>query len=140
MCGGRYDGLVEQLGGKPTPAVGFALGLERLLALLKDHLRVDSTPHAYLILLGQQAAAQGLLLAEQLRNAVPTLRLLTHCGEGSHKVQFRRADKSEARWALIVGEEELNSDTITLKYLREEQPQQRLPLPELIKWLKGQVT
>jgi histidyl-tRNA synthetase len=139
-AGGRYDGLVEQLGGKPTPAVGFALGLERLLALLKDHLRVDSTPHAYLILLGQQAAAQGLLLAEQLRNAVPTLRLLTHCGEGSHKVQFRRADKSEARWALIVGEEELNSDTITLKYLREEQPQQRLPLPELIKWLKGQVT
>ncbi|MGB6977095.1 MAG: histidine--tRNA ligase [Gammaproteobacteria bacterium] len=138
-AGGRYDGLVEQLGGKPTPAVGFALGLERLLALLESQYHADSSPHAYLILLGERAAAKGLSLAEQLRSAVPQLRLLTHCGEDSHKVQFRRADKSGARWALIIGEEELNSATITLKYLREEQPQQRLALPELIKWLNEQV-
>jgi histidyl-tRNA synthetase len=134
-AGGRYDGLVEQLGGKPTPAVGFALGLERLLALIEGQHNADIAPHAYLVLLGERAAAQGLVIAEQLRNALPQLRLLTHCGEGSYKNQFRRADKSGARWALIIGEEELDSATITLKYLREEQPQQRLAISALIKCL-----
>ncbi len=107
-AGGRYDGLVEQLGGKPTPAIGFAMGMERLLALIEDRgLSVpDTAPHAYLVLVGDLAMRQGLLLAEQLRRALPALRLRSHCGGSSFKNQMKKADKSGAQLALILGEDE----------------------------------
>jgi histidyl-tRNA synthetase len=127
-AGGRFDALVEQLGGKPTPAVGFAMGVERLVSLLEavalplHHYQ----PHAYLVLVGEAAARQGLALAERLRDALPQLRLESHCGGGSFKSQFKRADKSGARLALILGEEEIEQGILGIKFLREEQEQLRL--------------
>jgi len=119
-AGGRYDGLVQQLGGRATPAVGFAMGLERLLSLMEelDQLPAVETPHLYLTLLGEQAQRQGLVLAERLRSALPKLRLLTHCGGGSLKSQFKKADKSGAEYALVLGESELEQGVIGLKSLR----------------------
>ena len=125
-AGGRFDGLVEQLGGKATPAAGFAMGLERLLELVRGRLRPDHEPHAYLVLVGDTAQRQGLVLAERLRDAVPGLRLLAHCGGGSFKSQFKRADKSGAKVALVLGDDEVEQGTVGVKYLREEKPQQNL--------------
>lgn len=131
-AGGRFDGLVEQLGGKPTPAMGFAMGVERLVSLLEaahvpqEHYR----PHSYLVLVGEAAQRQGLLLAERLRDALPLLRLETHCGGGSFKSQFKKADKSGARLALILGEEEVGNGTIGIKFLREEAEQLLMPQAE----------
>lgn len=137
-AGGRYDSLVEQIGGQSTPAVGFALGLERLVALLEQQATPvrDTSPHAYFILAGNEALVrQGLLFAEQLRDALPQLRILTHCGGGSFKNQFKRADKSGARFALILGEEEWANQQITLKSLRQTEAQQTFSLAGLIEYL-----
>jgi histidyl-tRNA synthetase len=124
-AGGRYDGLVEQLGGRPIPAVGFAMGLERLVALLEE-----SSPEAgaasvdvYLVLLGDAAAQEGLILAEELRTARPDLRILSNCGGGGTKAQFKRADRSGARYALVMGDNELANGTVALKALRSDEPQ-----------------
>ncbi|MCF6323375.1 MAG: histidine--tRNA ligase [Gammaproteobacteria bacterium] len=137
-AGGRYDGLVEQLGGKATPAIGFAMGMERLVALIEDReLAVpDSTPHAYFVLVGDSAVSQGLLLAEQLRNALPGLRLRSHCGGGSFKNQMKKADKSGAQWVLILGEDEIAQQQITVKSLRDGKPQTSLDSSALIQHLK----
>lgn len=139
-AGGRYDGLVEQLGGQKTPAIGFALGLERLIALLESENLLQNTdknqPHIYVIMVGEEALEKGLTLAEQLRNKIPQLRLITHCGGGSFKNQFKKADKSGAKWALILGETELANQQIGFKYLREEQPQQTFSESDLIAHLK----
>ena len=126
-AGGRYDGLIEQLGGQPTPGVGFAMGMERLVAMLtaRGATGADQTPDAYLILVGEAAQQQGLALAEQLRDQLPGLRLRMHCGGGGFKAQFRRADHSGARFALILGEDEARSGSIALKPLREAQGEQR---------------
>ncbi|HEY0634187.1 MAG TPA: histidine--tRNA ligase [Gammaproteobacteria bacterium] len=132
-AGGRFDGLVEQLGGKPTPACGFAMGLERLTALL-EHAHIPQEryrPHAYLVRVGDGAQQAGLVLAEQLRDALPQLRLENHCGGGSFKSQFKRADKSGARVALILGDEEAAAGTISVKYLREEREQETIQQDEL---------
>ncbi len=126
-AGGRFDVLVEQLGGKPTPAAGFAVGLERLLELVREQLQPQHLPHAYLVLVGEAAQAQGLVLAERLREAQPGLRLVTHCGGGSFKSQFKRADKSGARVALVLGEDEVAQGTVGVKYLREDREQETLP-------------
>lgn len=137
-AGGRYDSLVEQIGGQSTPAIGFALGLERLVALLEQQATPvrDTSPHAYFILAGNEALVrQGLLFAEQLRDALPQLRILTHCGGGSFKNQFKRADKSGARFALILGEEEWANQQITLKSLRQTEAQQTFSLAGLIEYL-----
>lgn len=123
-AGGRFDVLVEQLGGKPAPAAGFAIGLERLLELVRDQLQPQHLPHAYLVLVGQAAQAQGLILAERLRDAQPDLRLVTHCGGGSFKSQFKRADKSGAQVALVLGDDEVTQGTVGLKYLRENREQE----------------
>jgi len=125
-AGGRYDGLVEQLGGRSTPAAGFAMGLERLLALMeKDRVApVALQPHAYLVMVGEQALSSGLMLGERLRDQLPGLRLLNHCGGGSLKNQIKRADKSGALVALILGEDELARGQISVKYLRRQQEQQ----------------
>lgn len=124
-AGGRFDALVEQLGSKPVPAVGFAMGLERLSSLLDEAIipQQDYCPHAYLVLVGEAAQALGMPLAEQLRSHLPTLRLQVHCGGGSFKSQLKRADKSGAPLALIVGEEEAEKDVIAVKHLREQAEQ-----------------
>ena len=127
-AGGRYDGLVEYLGGKPTPAFGFALGLERLLALLQAggaEIPVNH-PHVYLVLNGQQAVQRGMVFAEQLRTALPGLRLQSNCGNGSFKSQFKRADRSGAGIALVMGDDEVTQGTVILKPLRSEAGQETL--------------
>ena len=127
-AGGRYDGLVEYLGGKPTPAFGFALGLERLLALLEaGNIGIPvQQPHVYLVLSGQAAVQRGMVFAEQLRDAVPGLQLQSNCGDGSFKSQFKRADKSGAQLALVMGDDEVAQDNVILKSLRDESGQTTL--------------
>lgn len=116
-AGGRYDGLVAQLGGKDATAIGFAIGLERLIALLEATDALPEIPQtdAYLVAVGDAAAIQAPLLAEALRDQLPALKLITHCGGGSFKSQFKRADRSGARWTLILGEEEVNNESIGVK-------------------------
>jgi len=131
-AGGRFDSLVEHLGGKPTPAAGFAIGMERLFELVKELVQPNYLPHAYLIVVNEPAVRKGMILAETLRKQVPGLRLINHCGGGSMKSQFKKADKSGATLALVIGEDELSSDKTAVKYLREDQPQQHLSVTELI--------
>jgi len=137
-AGGRYDGLVEQLGGKAVPAVGFAIGLERLVALLDEATlaQADQAPHAYLVRVGEAAQLPGLQLAERLRDALPALRLELHQGGGSFKSQLKRADKSGAALALILGDDEIEKTAIGVKYLRAEQAQQTLGQAELLPLLR----
>jgi histidyl-tRNA synthetase len=125
-AGGRYDALVEYLGGSATPAVGFALGLERIIALLEQQQTAipDNDPHLYIVTVGEQAQRHGLLLSEQLREALPALRVMTHCGGGSFKSQFKKADRSGARFALVLGDDEVAKRQAGLKALREELEQQ----------------
>jgi histidyl-tRNA synthetase len=135
-AGGRYDGLVEQLGGRSTPAVGFAMGLERLVELLDLTGHATEPPvDAYLVAVGERAQQAAPMLAERLRDAVPALRLMTHCGGGSFKSQFKKADKSGARYALVLGEQELDQDVFGIKPLREEGEQRDLGFDELAAFL-----
>jgi len=125
-AGGRYDGLIEQLGGQAVSGVGFALGLERLVAMLAaaGQPGADANPHAYLIMVGEAAQRRGLALAEWLRDRLPALRLRMHCGGGGFKAQFRRADHSGARFALIMGEDEVRAGAVAIKPLRDAQGEQ----------------
>jgi histidyl-tRNA synthetase len=136
-AGGRYDGLVEQLGGRPSSAVGFAMGLERLIALLEETDLVQRLPVAdlYMITMGEKAQQQGVQLAESLRDALPGLRLISHCGGGGFKSQFKKADKSNARYALVLGEDELARGEAGLKPLREAGDQQQIKLDGLVEAL-----
>ncbi|HTM63976.1 MAG TPA: histidine--tRNA ligase [Gammaproteobacteria bacterium] len=141
VCGGgRYDTLVEQLGGKPTPAVGFAIGMERAILLMQQEDQFDLEKkkylHAYLITDGEQSFVGGLKLANYLRSKVKNLRLLLHCGGGSIKSQFKKADKSGAMYAIIIGEHEMKTHSVSLKSLREDLPQQTLYPDELAEYLK----
>ena len=138
-AGGRYDGLVAQLGGKASHAIGFALGMERLIDLLDDSARFDEAayPHAYFIQVGSMAERNGVVLAEQLRDALPNLRLIVHCDGGSFKSQFKRADKSAAELALILGEDEVRDLTIGIKRLRKDGEQFTLKQSELIPYLQS---
>jgi histidyl-tRNA synthetase len=131
--GGRYDGLVAQLGGQPAPAIGWALGEERVVELMRVQGRPEDAvgPDVYLALAGAAAESAGIALAESLRNAVPGLRIETNCGGGSFKSQLKRADRSGARIALILGEDEVARRVVTLKALREDAPQRQVPLEEL---------
>lgn len=134
-AGGRYDGLVAQLGGRPTPAVGFAMGLERLVALLGHASASDPAAlpalDAYLVAVGDAAQSAAPALAERLRDLTPDLRLQCHCGGGSFKSQFKKADRSGARFALVLGEGELARGVLGVKPLREEGEQRDLPIAEL---------
>lgn len=137
-AGGRYDGLVEQLGGKATPAVGFAMGLERLILLLQSlNLAPDLPAQAdiYLLAMGETAELAAIGVAERLRSELPAKRVILHCGGGNLKKQFKKADKSGAAIALILGDEELARQEITVKWLREDKPQQTLKLSELAQQL-----
>jgi len=141
-AGGRYDGLVEQLGGKPTPAAGFAMGLERLLALMHEDYTAPAAwqPHAYLVMVGEQALSKGLVLGETLRERLPGLRLLNHCGGGSLKNQIKRADKSGAQVALILGDDELNRGQVSVKYLRRQQEQKTVKQQDVVEILTELMT
>ena len=120
VCGGgRYDGLVEQLGGKATPAVGFAMGLERLVLMMETvgNLDLRRAVDVYMVTAGEGTLVAGLQLAEQLREQVPGLRIMTHCGGGNFKKQFKRADKVGAAVALVLGENEVADSTVVVKDL-----------------------
>ncbi len=140
-AGGRYDGLVGQLGGRTTTAVGFAMGIERLIALLEEAGAGTRLPglHAYLVLVGDAAQDQGAALAEWLRDQVPGLRLLSHCGGGSFKSQFKKADRSGARFALVLGDDELSQSNLGVKPLRERAEQKALSRDELSAFLRAEV-
>ncbi len=135
-AGGRYDGLVEHHGASSTPAVGFAIGLERLLELANfEAMPNNHAPHVYLLISGDKAVKPGLLLAEQLRNQLPGIRILNHCGGGGFKSQFKKADKSGAELALILGEDELENNQLTVKYLRKDEAQTMIKWPEIANFL-----
>ncbi|MEE9336498.1 MAG: histidine--tRNA ligase [Methylococcaceae bacterium] len=136
-AGGRYDGLIEQLGGKTNYAIGFAMGMERLLLLLEqlDNLPVDRCVDVYMILVGEEAEKQGLLLAETIRNEIDGIKLQVNCGGGSFKSQFKKADKSSAEYAIILGEDEVSRGEVCLKPLRITQEQTSMSQKELIKLL-----
>lgn len=139
-AGGRYDGLVEQLGGRPTPGVGFAMGIERLILLLQalDCVPEAATqlPDVYIVAVGE-VTASALDLAEYLREALPYLSVQTHCGGGSFKSQMKKADKSGAQVALILGEDEVLAGKVTLKCLRQESEQQSLTREDLVVMLNS---
>ncbi|WP_235041343.1 histidine--tRNA ligase [Vreelandella profundi] len=128
-AGGRYDGLVEQLGGKPTPAVGFAMGIERLILLLETLQLIPDDAlggcDAFLLPMDDNATLAAITLAEQLRSELPTLRLQLHCGGGSFKSRMKKADKSNATMAILLGEDEIAEQSATLKFLRDDREQQR---------------
>jgi histidyl-tRNA synthetase len=132
-AGGRYDGLVEQLGGRATPAVGFAMGIERLVAILEEEGAAKGlgNPDIYLVVAGEPATVEAFVIAEQLRNTLPNLRLQVNCGAGSIKSQFKKADKSGAAYALILGEDELDRGVISLKPLTGAGEQKELPISGL---------
>jgi histidyl-tRNA synthetase len=114
--GGRYDGLFEQLGGKPTPACGFAMGVERVVLLLQEQRTMASVPDAYVVHVGEAAASLARAAAERLRDA--GLAVIVNAGGGSFKAQMKRADASGARFALIVGEDEASANRVAVKPLR----------------------
>ncbi len=128
-AGGRYDGLVQQLGGKPTPAIGFAMGIERLLALLSEQLSetaISNSADVYIVLRGDESDKQGIKLAETVREQMPELKVIMNCGGGSIKSQMKKADKSGARLALILAEEEIAENTVSIKFLRESKAQRNI--------------
>src|SRR5471030_1511386 len=131
-AGGRYDGLFEQIGGKPTPAVGFAAGMERLIALWQEAGRVPAPclPDAYVIHQGEGAGEYALLASQALRAAGHAV--VQHAGGGSFKSQMKKADASGALLALIVGEDEVRAGELTLKHLRRDRPQTKLRRDSLV--------
>ncbi|SDO52583.1 histidyl-tRNA synthetase [Halomonas shengliensis] len=139
-AGGRYDGLVEQLGGKPTPAVGFAMGIERLVLLLETLELIPDAARGeldlYVLPMDDAATGAALQMAERLRGELPGLRAQLHCGGGSFKSRMKKADRSGARLALLLGEDELAEASATLKFLREERDQQSLPQAALAETLR----
>jgi len=140
-AGGRYDGLVEQLGGKPTVAVGFAMGLERLILLLETleliPESVNGDADVYVTAMGESTMATAFSVAESLRSALPGRVVISHCGGGSFKSQMKKADKSGARYAVILGENEVASGTVGLKPLRSNEDQRDIGMTELASVLKG---
>ena len=138
-AGGRFDGLVEQLGGKATPAIGFALGLERLIELLEipEDVQRENILDAYLVLVGDKAVAKGIALSEKWRDAVSGLKLQVNCGGGSIKSQMKKADKSGASLALILGDDELEKNEVTVKFLREKREQEIIGLDKITDYLKN---
>ena len=137
-AGGRYDGLVEQLGGKATPAVGFAMGLERIILMLETLQLNDDVKNdvdIYSVLVGDDTDIAGFKVAELIRNELPKLKLMQHCGAGNFKKQMKRADKSGARLALIIAETELQSGCVTIKDLQGKHEQQTVAMDGFTKVL-----
>jgi histidyl-tRNA synthetase len=141
-AGGRYDGLIEQLGGKPNHAIGFAMGMERILALVELLENVDIAPtvDVYMIRVGEAAEQAGMMLAERLRDQLDGLKLQVNFGGGSFKSQFKKADKSGAAYAIIIGDDEAQRGDVALKSLRVEQEQITLNHDDLIDQLKSHLS
>jgi histidyl-tRNA synthetase len=142
VCGGgRYDGLVAEIGGPATPATGFAVGLERVVALMQSRQESasDERPHAYLLAVGEEAQRSAHALAEQLRNALPGMRLVVDAGPGNFRRKMKSADRSDAPMALILGEDEVREQRITLKDMRGEGGQHSVERAELAETLKGRI-
>lgn len=139
--GGRYDDLVTQLGGKPTPAIGFAMGVERLVTLMEmqETTLLDNTPQVYLAHMGEAAAQPAMMLAEHLRDALPDLRLVLHAGGGSFKTQMKKADRSGAVFALILGDAEVASNSVQVKPLRSADEQYEIKQADAVAELAGRL-
>lgn len=137
-AGGRYDNLIEQLGGKPNFAVGFAMGIERLLALIETagNAPAAKTVDVFMIRVGDAAEQEGLRFAETIRDKVPGLKLQVNCGGGSFKSQFKKADKSGAEYAIILGVDEVSRGEVGIKSLRSEQGQQTLSQAQTLAFLQ----
>ncbi|MEI8570734.1 histidine--tRNA ligase [Methylomonas sp. LW13] len=137
-AGGRYDGLIEQLGGKANHAIGFAMGMERILALLEllDNVPVAASTDVYMIRVGTNAEAAGMRLAERIRDALPGLKLQVNCGGGSFKSQFKKADKSGAEYAIIIGDDEAQRGEVALKPLRIDAEQSTYNHDQLLQTLQ----
>ncbi len=140
-AGGRYDGLIEQLGGKPNHAVGFAMGMERLLALLetREDIAVAKPVDVYLIRVGNKAEQEGLRFAEMLRDELPSLKLQISIDGGNFKSQFKKADKTGAEFAIIIGDDEVDRGEVGIKFLRDDRPQQTLSHTQAISFLQQQL-
>ena len=136
-AGGRYDGLVEQIGGKPAPACGFAMGVERLLALMQENGfgALPPTVHAYIVHQGDIANRFAWTVAQQLREA--GLNVILHCGGGSFKSQMKKADASGARFSVIIGDDEANTAEVSLKPLREAGTQTRCAIASAAELIKA---
>jgi histidyl-tRNA synthetase len=135
-AGGRYDGLIEQIGGKAAPACGYAMGVERLLELMKSGAaHASSAPDVYVVRQGARAQTYSALLAEQLRDA--GFAVVLHCGGGSFKSQMKKADASGARFAAVVGDDEADAQALTLKPLRAAEPQVKVALAEAIERVRA---
>ncbi len=137
-AGGRYDNLIEQLGGKPNFAVGFAMGIERLLALIETagNAPAAKTVDVFMIRVGDAAEQEGLRFAETIRDKVPGLKLQVNCGGGSFKSQFKKADKSGAEYAIILGVDEISRGEVSIKSLRSEHGQQTLSQAQTLAFLQ----
>ena len=137
-AGGRYDSLIAQLGGKDNYATGFAMGMERILALMEtlSDLPAANVVDAYMIRVGDKAEAVGMQFAEAIRDEMPALKLQINCGGGSFKSQFKKADKSGAGFAIIIGDDEAERGEVAVKSLRVEREQETLPLSEAIALLR----
>lgn len=134
ICGGgRYDGLVEQLGGQPSPAVGCAIGLERFMLVAEAVGQKESRGpvDVYFCSMGENARSRSFQIAEQLRTGIKGLRLMMNCGDGAFKKQFKKADKSGARYALVLGDDELEKGMIAVKDLRNDGSQQEVAIGDL---------
>jgi histidyl-tRNA synthetase len=133
-AGGRYDGLVEQLGGKATQGVGFAMGLERIVLMLQT-LELDKSlvevVDIYVTAMNGSVELYARQISEALRDALPQIKVMNHCGGGNFKKQMKRADQSGASIALIIGQDEMALQQVTVKYLREKQPQETVLIKEL---------
>lgn len=140
VCGGgRYDGLVEQLGGHATQGVGFAMGLERLVLLVQEvnkNITVPSAVDIYVVFSGEGTTLAAFRIAEKIRTELPHLRVMTHCSGGKFQKQFKRADKVGARFALVIGESEVQADQVVVKDLSGAAEQQTIFAVELIDYLK----
>ncbi|HDS1210566.1 TPA: histidine--tRNA ligase [Shewanella algae] len=138
LAGGRYDGLVSQLGGKETPAVGFAMGLERIVLLLetlKLNADVAAEVDVYVTAMGDDCVIEAMKIAQELREKLPKLKVMSHCGGGNFKKQMKRADKSGAGFALIIGETELANNKVAVKPLRGDGAQQDVERQALADYL-----
>ncbi len=138
-AGGRYDGLVAQLGGQATQGCGFAMGLERIILLLQQQpdlsAKLSGTVDVYICALGEKAELAGLQLVEKLRTSCPTIKFQLHCGGGNFKKQLKKADKSGASIALILGDEEVDNQQVSVKFLRADKPQTTLGQTNLLEHL-----
>ena len=142
VCGGgRYDGLVEQLGGHATPSIGFAMGLERLVLLVQEvnpNLPVKSAVDIYVVYQGEGTTLAAFELAEKVRSELPYLNTMLHCSGGNFKKQFKRADKSGATLALVIGESEVQNKQVVVKHLQGGADQQTLDLVNVIDYIQTQ--